>query len=215
VSDLIPGVTLDLHGGGDSVVSVAADPSSLVSKIHSLVASYNGVATVLTQQSTYDGTVKGADTLFGDPLVSNLQNALGSILTAAHAHGSGQTSLALLGVSLGSDGTLSVDDAKLSAALAADPTVAQDLFTGEGGLAGELAVLANDYTSTQGPLFTREDSLRTLMKSYDDQISQINDRADQYQTQLQNQFASLTSLLSAYEGDSSYLSALTGTTTTK
>jgi len=161
ITDVVPGVTLDLQattptGSPATLVSVARDPSSATSKIQGLVNAYNSVAQLVGSQLAYNGTNKGQDTLFGDPIVTGLQMQLGGLMSHIFTHGSGQVTPRDLGITMNADGTLTLDTSALAAKIASDPTAATDLFTGANGLAAAMANVANQYTSATGPLVSRQ-----------------------------------------------------------
>jgi len=216
ITDLIPGVTLDLQsvtpsGASATLISVAKDPSAVSQKVHDLVSAFNSVAQLIHTQQTYSGITRGQDTLFGDPVVATLQRQLGGAMTQAFTHGSGNVMARDLGITLNADGTLAVDDTKLSAKIASDPTAVQDLLAGTGGLGAAINTIAKQYTDTTGPLVVRQTSLKDQMKRYDTQVQEITDRATALQTRLQKQFASLDALMNSYTSNSSFLSSLTKT----
>jgi len=213
ITNVIPGVTLDLQattpaGAPATLISVAQDPSSATGKIQGLVNAYNSVARLVSSQLTYNGTVKGQDTLFGDPIVTGLQMQLGGLLSQVFTHGTGQVTARDLGITLNADGTLALDTTKLAGKLASDPSAATDLLTGANGLAAAMGNVANQYTSATGPLVSRQQSLQDAMKNYDTQVQEINDRGSQLQTRLQKQFAALDTLMAQYNSSSTFLSQL-------
>src|SRR5262249_20145217 len=178
ISDIVPGVTLDLQattptGAPATLISVARDPSSATSKIQGLVTAYNSVASLVASQLTFDGSVKGQDTLFGDPIVTGLQMQLGGLMSQIFTHGSGTVTARDLGMTLNADGTLALDTGKLAGILASDPSAATDLLTGANGLAAAVGKIANGYTSSTGPLVSRQQSLKDAMKNYDAEVKEI------------------------------------------
>jgi len=213
ITDVVPGVTLDLQattptGAPATLISVAKDPSSATKKIQGLVDAYNSVAKLVASQLTFDGTVKGQDTLFGDPIVSGLQMQLGGVMSRVFTHGSGQVTARDLGITMNADGTIALDTGTLAGKLASDPSAATDLLTGANGLAAAIGKVANQYTSATGPLLSRQQSLKDAMKSYDTQVQEINDRGTALQTRLQSQFAALDTLMAQYNSSATFLSQL-------
>lgn len=215
IADLIPGVTLNLQsttppGGSATLISIARDSGAVATKIQDLVTAYNKVASLVHTQNTYDGTTKGQDTLFGDPILSSLQREMGNTMSNSYAHGTGTATVSArdLGITMNADGTLSLNQDTLKAKITSDPTAVQDLLTGPNGLAKSLASLSDRYALTNGPLLMRQQMLSDSMKRYDKQITEINDRATALETRLKAQFAALDALMAQFNASSSALNSL-------
>ena len=117
VSSAIPGVTFQLLAASPNPVQVqiANDNTSVASAVASFVSSYNTVAKDLTTQES-NSPSGGAEPLYGNPIVSQLQSALSLALTSGSASGI-IGNLAQLGISVNLDGTLTLNTATLDSAL--------------------------------------------------------------------------------------------------
>jgi flagellar hook-associated protein 2 len=213
VADALPGLTFQLvapSGTTDVQVEVARDPAGTRQKVQGLVDAYNDVVMGLKTQLSYNGTIKGDDTFFGDPTLQSLQRRLGGLLSSAYPHRTGTTSTAALGISLGRDGTLSLDAAKVDAAIAKDPTAFESLLAGgPTSLGGALSTLVDDYTAaTTGVLTSKDTSIRAQIKSIDTRIAKIEDHAENLGERLRAQFSALEQVMASANDASSFLSAL-------
>jgi flagellar hook-associated protein 2 len=137
VSDAIQGVSLNLvkaEVGTTINVSVSTDTAPATQKIKDFVSAYNNVTTFFDEQQSFDPEINKANPLLGDFTVRSLQRTIQNILTAAvPGITSGKTNLAQIGITSDSTtGEISIDDAKLSTALSADPTGVLKLFVGTG-----------------------------------------------------------------------------------
>jgi flagellar hook-associated protein 2 len=216
VTDAAPGLTLDLRGqtaqgGSPTTITVGLDQAGLSSKVQALVNAYNGVQKTLSGDLAYTGTALGSNTFFGDATLELMQSALSGVF--AQGFGNGGISAAQLGIDLAKDGslTLSFDPAKFSAALAASPTIAQDLFTGNGtpGLAQSLTTMLDSYTRPiDGVLTAKQDSLNKDITYYDQLIQQTTDSANALGARLRAQFAAMEQALSLMQSQSSILLGL-------
>lgn len=149
VSDLVEGVKLTLTGAavGKTVTLGSTKPTSALSQaVTDFVDTYNQFQSVL--KAEIDPT-NGA--LRNDKNATNLARALRALplttLTTGAAAGA-PTNLAAIGVSTNRDGTLSVDSAKLSAALANTPDAVEALFANGTGATGGGIAAALDAIST-------------------------------------------------------------------
>ena len=106
-----------------------------------------------------DETSTDAGALVGDALVRSLLGSIRNELVQPST-GSGELSvLAQLGVTTNKDGTLSIDDAKLSSALETHDEV-QAFFVGDDGLIPRLKSVTEPYTAPGGLLAGRTESLQ-------------------------------------------------------
>jgi flagellar hook-associated protein 2 len=215
IGDALPGLGFQLlqptaAGAPDMVVEVARDPAATRQKLQGLVDAYNDVVKGLQGQLAYTGAKKGDDTLFGDPTLHMLQRRLGGVIAAAYPHGASTTSTAALGISLSRDGTLSLDAAKVEAALAKDPTTIESLLAGgAGSLGAALSSLVDDFTAPGTGVLTGKDaSIRAQIKAIDARIAKVEDHAANLGERLRAQFAALEQAMAAANDASTYLSSL-------
>jgi flagellar hook-associated protein 2 len=219
VSDVIPGVTLDLVGvsqnGATTTVQVSRDPAAQSDAVKKVVDAYNDVAKVLNAQLSYGGVKKGEDTLFGDPGIQALQRNLSRTVVTTYA-GNGTvgngTSARDLGITLNADGTLALDATKLTAAVAKDPSALEKLLVGtsSNGLSAALQSLSTDYTGSAGTIATKQSGLRSMVSRYQDQIDRIDSSAEAMEERLRLQYSRLEQSVSSMQSQLSYLSSLSG-----
>ncbi len=135
VTDLIPGVKLDLKKaqvGTTVALTSSRDTAALSDAVSAYVDAYNQVQSILTAltkaPSDADSTDGGA--LRAESSIRTLQGRLKALTsTRLLPTGNGPSSLAEIGVKTNRDGTLSIDSAALSKAVAADPDRIELLLT--------------------------------------------------------------------------------------
>lgn len=123
ITDAIDGITLNLTKVTTSAVSlnVTRDTSTLTNQVQSLVQAFNTALGTLKQLSSSDPTTKQVGALAGDSSVSSALTQLRSLLTTQLGSESGTyTSLNQIGVSFQKNGTLALDNAKLTTAINTD-----------------------------------------------------------------------------------------------
>jgi len=117
VTGAIPGVTFQLLAPSTTPVQmqVTNDNSAIESAVQQMVTDYN---TVVTGMKTQEGnTATGvAEPLFGSPTLALMQQQLSSAMLGGSASGA-ITNIGQLGISLGDDGTLTLDVSTLDAVL--------------------------------------------------------------------------------------------------
>ncbi len=211
VADAASGMTLTLKrahavGETDTIVDVSSDGDAVKTKVKDVVDAFNTAANLVTSQLSYSGVTKGAGTLFGDSTLRQLQLAMNKAATDSH----GGKTLAGLGITFDRTGRLSIDDAKLTAAIAADPRAAERLFV-DGGLGTKLGDLADQYArSGDGILAAKGKALDSQAASYQKQIDRIEDAATKVGERLRDQFTKLEKALSTMQQQSARLTAILG-----
>lgn len=125
VTDALEGVTLQLNktnAGSPVTVTVDKDNNAITSAVNAFVKAWNDTSATLKNLSAYNAQTKTGATLQGDATVRGMQvqlrAALGSALPGA------ASSLSQIGVGFDGSGNLTLDNAKLSAAIASGQDVA-------------------------------------------------------------------------------------------
>ena len=148
ISDALSGVTLNLKkgGGATSQLTFAKDTQATTDLVSNFVKAYNDVAGKIRAQSAF--TVGGGTPpLLGDFTLQRVQEDLAGTLTATvSGQPAGFGNLRDVGIRLNDDGTLSLNAAALSGALAKNSAAVSRLFT-QFGTADDPAVT---YLSATG-----------------------------------------------------------------
>ncbi len=136
VTGAIDGVTLNLIKAdiGNIVnVTVGENINDLSAGIQEFVQGYNGLVETINTLTRYDPETETAGLLIGDSTVRGIRNQLRSVISNSVAELSGNIqSLADIGIKTNANGTLDLDAAKLSSALASYPTEVTALFSLQG-----------------------------------------------------------------------------------
>ena len=228
VSDVIPGVSLDLIATSATPVqvSVQRDDEAIAAKLQTFVDAYNDIVDFIDEQSDIDIVTQEGGPLSGDSTLIGIQLTLSRTVTAGYEFADNPlTSFAQLGVSVDRDGRLSLNEATLSEALDADPAAVRELLGGDGtsdGIASALArALRPVIEPGDGPLDAqgqptivpsilqvREQGFQDRIRSIDQQIERIERRLERREELLVLQFSRLESTLSALTGQGSSLAGL-------
>jgi flagellar hook-associated protein 2 len=191
ITGAISGVTMQLLGASANTVQVEIDndTSSVTSALSTLVKDYNAVVSALSAQEGKDASGK-AEPLFGSPIISRLQQMLSDALNTLSA--TSLTSPTQIGLSLNSNGTLSLDTDTLTTALNNNYSGVQALFqnTKSFGMNLEQAVNNAGTGSTKSLLTQAQKANSTAETSLSSTISTMDAR-------IATQQASLTAELNA------------------
>jgi flagellar hook-associated protein 2 len=207
LSTAITGVTLNLTGTSASPIQVvvAPDTTKITTAINSFVTAYNAVITDLNSQfavtagSTTNSNTSGV--LETDPAARMMQEQILSSISVITSDNATFKTLGQLGISMGDDGTLSVDSTTLPNALANNYSAVQSFFqdTSSTSFAGNFANMMSEMTdSNDSPIVLDLNSLKT---SYTDDQNNINDleaNLADLQTSLTSTYSTLDALLQSF-----------------
>ena len=214
VTGAIDGVTLNLVGaapGSVQALVVTNDVTTAKDRINKFVTDYNALASILGNLQHYDPNTKVAAPLLGDSMARTIQGALrGGVSSAVSSAAGGFNTLAAIGVTTSSDGTLTVNDTKLTAALSNNFDAVGQLMGGTGGIAAKLSATLDSYLNADAPLSKRTESLQARKKDLNAQTDALNRRMVDAQARYRTQFSALDSLLSSMQTTSAYLTKQLG-----
>ncbi|WP_439893141.1 flagellar filament capping protein FliD (plasmid) [Ralstonia sp. 25C] len=147
LSNVVDGTSFTLAKTGSTTVSVANDPTATTNAVTSFVNGYNALRTQLNNLTHID-TANSANNgpLAGDVSTKTLVNQITDVLGQAVGNGAYQ-SLGSVGITMNSDGTLTLDNSKLSTAIASSPSQVAALFAGT-GTATDSLVSATSFSDT-------------------------------------------------------------------
>jgi len=215
ISDVIPGVTLDLRSAdaGKTVqVTIATDAEATSKKVQGFVDAYNAIVDFIAGQNVVDTAGKTSSPLFGDSLLrsvrTNLRNIAGA-LVGDTGNGSYQL-LSQVGIKSDTAGKLTFDSAKFGEALAADETAVAAIFTNPTtGLMSRIVDQVKVYTDSVDGLFkSRSESFDRQVKDTQRRIDDAERRLTAFTAQLETKYANLESLLGKLQSQGNSLSSL-------
>lgn len=209
ISDIVPGLTLTLKKAvpGESVSLTASRPTEAIkSTMADFVSVFNDLKTnIKTARSSTNSR-----TLF--ELERKLNAVLSKPLTSTT---SGPRSMADLGVTTNRDGSVTLDSARLEAALKNYPDAVEAIFAPvrdathteatDPGIGGAMAALKNSETATGGGLASLKLRLEREQKDIDADRTRVEEREAAYKARLLKNFASMDSRVSNIRATQSYL----------
>ncbi|MGH8290350.1 MAG: flagellar filament capping protein FliD, partial [Steroidobacteraceae bacterium] len=170
------------------------------------VSAYNTLQGSLSSLGSYDATTNTAGPMMGNGLLTSIQSEIQSALYSIVDTGSSSyNSLASIGITTNSDGTLSVDSATLSAALSSNFGAVSQLFSGSGGVAASLNTQLTADLSSTGPIQTSSQTLVSQENALTQQSNQLQTQMNALSASMTQQYAALNTLLSSLQTTSSYL----------
>ena len=193
-------------------VNVSRDAAAVKSNVKDLVTAYNDIVKFINERTTYDIATKTGGDFFNEgtakSVISRLRSALSNEVPDLGAY----TSVGQIGFKTERDGTISLDEGILDAALSSNYTAVKSLFINQGAVTGvaqrvNTAIDALDDAES-GSLSIRKQSLTDQIKRMSDDIANKQDALARYEERLRAQYAALDALLSQLTGQTSSLQSL-------
>lgn len=215
IDGAIGGVSLTLAKTGTTTVTVGPDNAANQKTAQAFVDAYNALLSNLRRATAYDAATRTAGTLQGDQTMSSLMGQLRGI---AGSTVSGMTgaydSLAQIGITGSRDGTLTLDQAKFTAAITDDPLAVQQVFGRDDGVAGSgpadgvarrIQAFADSFSGDV--ISARLTGYTNSAKRMDDRIAGLEALMALKEQTLKAQFAAMEKAVSQFQRQGANLAA--------
>lgn len=161
VTSLVPGLSINLVGTGQSNLNVNYSDSNAKTLINNFITDYNNVIAFQSQYASYNTTTQTAGVLFGDPSFNNFMNQLtGAVSSAATGNISqgNPASIADLGITISTDpstmGQLSFNPSTFDKAFSSNPQAVANSMMGLGTTNNPNATVIGFAPQTKGGTYT-------------------------------------------------------------
>ena len=198
VNSAVPGLSFELlkaDSQATTTLNVSVDNEATTGKIKDFVSAYNEIVTFIADQKESGW---GNDSAFRS-VKSHLQN----LLTDQQSGGGVFTSLSQIGFETQRDGTISLNNTKLSSALTDEYDSVLGLFSGVDGGEGistKFATYLDNLTDSVDGLYVgRKETTERNSRRIDQQISNMEEKT------LRAQFSAMENLVSGLNAQGGYL----------
>ncbi len=222
LADVISGVTLELrsitNGGAPASVTLTQDTSAVKEQFKSLVVAYNDFDSIVKETTDPKSSLDTyGKTLVGDPTVKMVRMQIRSLfLGQSSTSGAAITSLGDLGFKTDQKGVLSLDEAKLDAALknnygdivkamTGNQTNISKRSTQPAGIIGDTYRRLDRLLDVTGPLQTKTVNAETENTRYNGEIEKLKLRMESMLARYSKQFAQMESLVGGVNAQKSSL----------
>ena len=222
ISDVIPGLTIDLKANPGTDVAIVVERSSqpIKQKLQAVVDAYNSFSAVLdelSRQPTEDSDEFTGSLQRDKQFVTSLRSQLKELMVQESSTSVGDyLSLRDIGLSFQLDGTAQIDEEQLDLALASDEdAVATMLSAGTDntsdfsvqakGLAQDISILLGDMLGSEGVINQRKVSGKSQISVYERDLVKLEVRLEAIYQRYISQFAAMESLVQRMEGIGTYL----------
>ncbi len=209
VSNALDGVTLNLLTAKPNTninLTVTNDSSHVTSLLQSFVTAYNTMIQQITPLGSYDSTTQTAGPMLGDPVLTGIQNQLFQAMSSTVSGASAPyNSLASLGITTNSDGTISLDTNVLNSALSANFQSVVSVLGGTSGVVSRLGTMLDTALSSTGTIQTRSDNLTSQQTTINNESAAITAQTAIVQQRYMTQFNAMDTFLAQMQNTSSFL----------
>lgn len=203
ITTAISGVEFTLlEDDSKATITVDTNTDGLKESITSFVDSYNSLMstiktlTTVTSSTDDDGNATTtAAALTSDSTVRNIVSGLRNQLISNSGDGGTIKLLSQLGVSTQNDGTLSIDDDELEAALEKNAASVEGFFTGTNGLLTRMSTSLDIYVDDDGLLDQRTDSLNDTLSNLSKQQTNLDRRIEKYEATMYAKYNAMDTLV--------------------
>ena len=197
ISDVIPGVTLNLESLGSGTLTISTDNTAIAGNVQDFVDAFNELVAFIDKQTTFNPETFETGVLFGNSSVQSLETSLRRIATGQVAGNGTFEFLSQVGITTQDDGQLFLDEVKLDEALTTDLNSVVSLFASNNGvipqLDNQVSLLLD--SSQKGPLTSELDSLTESIDDLNDTLLRMDDRLELFEKNIRQQFVNLEIIL--------------------
>ncbi len=191
VTSVLPGVTFQLLNTSTTPVQVniVNDTSTMSTAVSTLVKDYNAVVAALNTQESNSAT-GSAQPFFGNPLIATIQEQMDTAISGSST--GDPTGIGAIGVSVNTNGTLTLNSDTLSTALSTNFSTVLSLFQGAGGVGENLTTAVNSLGNNQPTGI-----LQLAANENTSQETDLNSTLTRMNANITSQTATLTAQLNA------------------
>jgi flagellar hook-associated protein 2 len=154
ITGVINNVTLDLKSPSSTPVTIGVtrDNAAIQKGVEAFITAFNNLVTRIDSQSKFDADTQRRGPLLGDSTTQQFRAQLFATITGGPQGVSGRfQSLSQVGITVGREGQLQLNQDKLNSAIQTDPTAVVDLFTARTQAATERNTPIRDSAGNEIP----------------------------------------------------------------
>jgi flagellar hook-associated protein 2 len=218
LKDVIEGVSFNLKQSESETkfdVKIFRDQSSLVGVVEDFVSSYNQVLEVVSSLTSYDAEKQSGGPLIGDSAVRSVTGQLRRIVGAQLGSAASDIRyLGNVGVTTQVDGSLALNESRLTEAIVADPQGVTSFFSSQGQGDTFLSARLGNYLDGvlgEGGIFqARTDRLNSGIEDINQQREILSERLDSVEKRFRAQFTAMDALVAELSATNSFLTQQLG-----
>ena len=213
ITDVIPGVTLDLRTvtTGAATLSINRDPAPIKEKVNGLIEAYNAAisdfAVLMGEKNEDDPEDIYSGSLAGDASARSILSQIKGMITGTSDSASnGIDALRDIGVDLARDGTLSLNETKFNTALSDQFSDVVSMLSANSaiqslsgdvsrGVAGSAVKKINDLLKSGNDLLAQSENAQKRITKYQVDLEKLNTRMEALLARYTRQFAAMDAIV--------------------
>lgn len=212
ISDVIPGVTINLASAGTATVKIAEDVATTTAKLQDFVTAYNDIVKYIVEnnQVTRDESGSEVKNIFA-PLAGTrtddtaLQALRQNIASTTASGGSIVRVFSDIGITTERDGTIKFDTAKLQSSLSSEPSSVNDIIKTFADTVSLTGGTVDRYTRYSGLLDISINNNKSLITDLNRRITDAEKQIQRTADALKERYARLEGLMSRLQQQQSSL----------
>jgi len=210
IDDAIDGVTLTLKqktaAATPIALTISSDDATVTKNVQNFVNAFNALQKTFATLRAFNPTTGQTGQLFGDALLRQVESQMRlDLSTPVSGVATGYNSLAAVGITRQTDGTLAVDTTKLNKAITNGNGAVAQLFGSKDGIAARISGHIDSQLATGSAFDYRNTSITAGLKDISEQRTALDSRMALQQQRYVQQFSALDAMLSQMQQTSSYL----------
>jgi flagellar hook-associated protein 2 len=217
IDDVVDNVTFDLAGEGETTIEVSPDLEKATTAVQDFVDQYNSSTGFISDK------LEDSSSLQGDGTLMRLESNLRQEVTGSVDSTSDYDQLAMIGIEVDKNGTMTLNETELKQALEDDPEGVKKLFNADStdgdsfdGVATRLDGYVDALASSTGTIPDTVDYYGDRIDSIEDEMETTQRRVEMRKESLQEEFTNMETYMSEMQNQFSWmqsqLSSMGGTT---
>jgi flagellar hook-associated protein 2 len=213
LTDVVGGISFSLGKVTTTpvTVTVSRNTDAVKAQLTSFVSAYNALTGFLAGATQYDAATKQAALLQGDATTTGLQNQLRQAIGQPGTASPAFRTLSDIGIEFQKDGTLKLNDTKVTAALKKLPELTKAMtnvdaaVSANNGFAKKIAAWADGLLGSDGALTGKTKSIQSQITANQKDQDKFNDRLAAIESRIRAQYSALDKTMSEANALSKYV----------
>ncbi|QDU94836.1 flagellar filament capping protein FliD [Lignipirellula cremea] len=211
-NNLVDGLSLTVNQSSEVSVGVTVAPSdnTLVSQMKAFVDQYNKLRDKIDSITFFNESDLTTGVLFGSPETLRIESDLTQLVSSRYFGAGSIRSVGEVGISIGNDGQLTLDETRLREKFAADPEAVEEFFTNEEfGLSAKFEKTIDGLAGEgKSLLLTRLASLQTNIDNNTDRVEFLTDRLEKQRELLLTKFYKMEEAIAKMQSNLSSIASI-------
>ena len=208
-SDVIDGVDITVtkaQTSGDAPISttVAIDEEGSKEQVNTLIDAYNSLMSTIENYTNSGDEDTDRGVLAGDSMIRSIKTRVSNLFRTEYEG----SSLMNVGLSINSDGKLTLDSDRFAEAQQNNSAALEAMFNGDGNLFDSIDTLIEPYVKYSTGMFSsRKDSIEQSISRIDDRLEALDRKYETSYQRYLSQFTLMNSLITQMDQTSGLFSA--------